>query len=630
MDKNTITGIILIILIWVVMSIYNSKQQEEYETLQKKEQLNNPKADSSALAQSTPISKDSVSIQTVDSTVNKSLVEDYGSFSAATKGSEQEIIVENEDCIYTFSNKGGILKRVELKKYKTYDQKPLILFNQTASDFNFAFTIDSAKEVVNTENLYFTPDNKNKMIQGDETYTLNYSVSDNSGNLYHQIYTIQGKGYIVDFVSDASGIAKEFLKNTNAVTLDWIQQINSHEKNIKEERMSSGVYYQDTKKNVNDIGLTRDKYITTKEPVNWIAFSQKFFNTTLISDDAPFLANAKIKTISGTDDSSLLVKNLYAQIQIPFNKDNNYRFKGKLYMGPSSFKELRKVEKGLQEIIPIGGSILGLVNRFLVIPIFNFLHNFIANYGIIILILTIIIKLITLPFTYKSQLSMIKMRVLKPEIDELKAKYKDQATFGAKQMELYQQTGVSPFGGCIPMLLQWPFLIAMYRFFPSAIELRQQKFLWADDLSTYDAVINLPFNIPILGNHLSLFAILGVATSFGMTLYTMKMQPQQAGGGGEFAEAMQKQMKVMQYFFPFMILFFFNSSSSALSYYFFLYNGISLLQQWIMSKFFIDETAIRTQIEYNKKNPKKKSNFQTRMEEIMKQQQAIKEQQKKK
>jgi YidC/Oxa1 family membrane protein insertase len=280
----------------------------------------------------------------------------------------------------------------------------------------------------------------------------------------------------------------------------------------------------------------------------------------------------------------------------------------------------------LQKIIPIGGSILGWINKFLVIPIFNYLHNFISSYGIIILILSIIIKIITLPFTYKSQLSMVKMKVLKPELDELRAKHgKDQATFGQKQMELFNQTGVSPFGGCLPMLLQWPFLIAMYRFFPSAIELRQEPFLWANDLSSYDAVIHWNMHVPLIGSHLSLFALLGVVTSFAMTLYTMKNQPQ-TGGGGETAEMMQKQMKIMQYIFPVMILFFFNNSSSALSYYFFLFNVFSLLQQWLMGKY-IDEGAIRAQIEVNKKAPKKKSAFQQRMEDMMKQQQEIKKQQ---
>ncbi|MEZ5037386.1 MAG: membrane protein insertase YidC [Chitinophagales bacterium] len=628
MDKNTITGIVLIILIWVAMSVYNSKQQDKFDATQKLEQKSNKKDTSVANLPNI----DSVQKNVVDSSVgNKLDLAEYGVFGAAANGTEKEIVVENEDCIFTFSNKGGVLTKIELKKFKTYDHKPLILFNQTPEDFNFTFVVNSAKRPIQTSQLFFTANNESKVIKGDETYQLDYTISDNSGKLYSQTYTISGKGYVVDFVADAKGLSKEIPQSANVIPLAWTQEIQSHELNHKEEKMSSGVYYQDIDKNVDDIGLMKDKDEKIEKAINWVSLSQKFFNTTLIAKNQPFLANSTVKTIAGTVDSSALVKKLFVELKIPFNKETNYQFDGKFYAGPSSFKELKKVESGLQQIIPVGGSILGLVNKFLVIPIFNFLHKFIANYGIIILILTLIIKLITLPFTYKSQLSMIKMRVLKPEMDALKEKYgKDQATFGAKQMELYQQTGVSPFGGCIPMLLQWPFLIAMYRFFPSAIELRQEKFLWANDLSTYDAVINLPFNIPILGSHLSLFAILGVVTSFGMTLYTMKMQPQQASGGGEFAEAMQKQMKVMQYFFPFMILFFFNSSSAALSYYFFLYNGFSLLQQWIMSKFFIDENAIRAQIEHNKKNPKKKSNFQTRMEEMMKQQQALKEQQKKK
>lgn len=612
------------------MSIYNSKQQEKYEKTQKVVNKIESKKDSLEMAK-VKQSKDSSLTDTARVETSKQLANEYGVLSNALVGTEKLITIENEDCIFTFSNKGGILKKVELKQYKTYSQKPLILFDQTADDFNYSFVINSAKKKITTSNLYFKSNTENQVLKGDDKTQVEFAIEQDGKKLFSQSYTIPGKGYMLDFNVDASGISNEIPKTAEILTLSWNQQLKSHEKSIKDERISSGIYYQDHEKHVDDLGLMKDKDEVLDKKLNWISFSQKFFNTTILAKTSPFLANSKVKTIVASDDDTINVKQLTAQLETPLNSSNKYIFEGQLFTGPSSYGDLRKLKNGMHEIIPIGGSVLGWVNRFLVIPTINFLHKFISNYGVIILLLSIFIKLITLPFTYKSQLSMIKMRLLKPELDELREKYgKDQATFGAKQMELYQQTGVSPFGGCLPMLLQWPFLIAMYRFFPSALQLRQEKFLWAEDLSTYDSLIHLPFKIPILGDHLSIFALLGVVTSFGMTLYTMKMQPQQANaGGGEFAEAMQKQMKIMQYFFPFMILFFFNSSSSALSYYFFLYNGLTLVQQWIMSKFFIDENALRAQIEHNKKNPKKKSNFQMRMEEMMKQQQELKNRQKK-
>ncbi|QQR97838.1 MAG: membrane protein insertase YidC [Sphingobacteriales bacterium] len=620
MDKNTVTGIVLIILIWLVMSIYNTNQQKKFEEQKKKTQQTQIVKDSTSTKDSVNISNTNI----VDTSANNTqIAADFGVFSNSASGTQENIVIENKDCIFTFSSKGAVLTKVELKNYKTYFQKPLILFSQNPEDFNFSLLINSAKKSIETSELYFTSNQKSTKIANNQALELVF----NADNKYQHIYKIPSEGYILDFTAKANGLEKEIPQNAEVISLKWNQVLHSQERNLKEERIMSGVYYSDNEKNVDDIGLTKDKDQSIETPIQWISFSQKFFNTAIITESQNILANAQVKTTTGNDTTNI-IKYLNANLKFPFGKNNNYELKTKIYVGPNSFKELKQFKNGMQKIIPIGGSVLGWINKFLVIPIFNFLHNFIPNYGIIILILAIIIKLITLPFTYKSQLSMVKMRVLKPELDELREKYgKDQATFGAKQMELYQQTGVSPFGGCLPMLLQWPFLIAMYRFFPSALELRQEKFLWANDLSTYDAFIKLPFNIPMLGDHLSLFAILGVVTSFAMTLYTMKNQPQQQGGG-EFAEAMQKQMKIMQYIFPFMILFFFNSSSSALSYYFFLFNSLSLLQQWLMTRFLIDETAIRTQIEYNKKNPKKKSNFQQRMEEMMKQQQQIKNQKK--
>ena len=616
-DKNTLIGIALIVLIFVGFSTYTTRQEEKWkkEHPQKAETVKYPTGDS-AKTVGVDSAKSIAVIKSEDSTAN---VVAFGSFAAFTNGTEQLFTVENENCIYTFSNKGGVIKKVELKEYKTFTKKPLILFEDNGNDFNFSFISNDSKTPVETEKLYFKTSSVSQKISGEQKLEISFLVDLGNGKTYEHKYTLNGEGYAADFVINAVNFGSVIAAN-NPITLNWEQHLPTQEGGIDDERFNASVYYFNNAKEEDDI--TSDKSKTIETPLQWVSYKQKFFNTSLIASKGFFNTGAKINVVT-PKESKEIVKTFTTQIQIPFNNSNTFSFPMKLYMGPNKFTDLKKMDVQLTTIVPLGWSILSLINKFFIIPIFHFLSKFISNYGIIILILAIVIKLVTFPFTYKSTMSMAKMKVLKPELDELKKKYPDQATFGQKQMELYSQTGVSPFGGCLPMLLQMPILIAMYRFFPASIELRQQPFLWATDLSSFDSIISwkqeIPFISSFIGNHISLFTILMAVSSIAVTKLTQQSQPT----AGE-NDMMAQQMKIMQYVMPIMLMFMFNKQPAALSYYYLLFNVLTIGQNWIIQKFFVDEDKIHLQIQENKKKPPKKSAFQDKMQEMMKKQQELK------
>ncbi len=617
-DKNTLIGIVLIVLIFVGFSAYNSQQEAKWKK-EHPEAVNKtakyPVGDSATKNNIVDSTKTAVTNTSTDSVTAAANVASLGSFANFSNGTEQLFTVENENCIYTFSDKGGVLKKVELKEYKTFTKKPLILFEDNGNDFNFSFISNDSKSTIETEKLYFKTNAVTQKISGDQKADISFVVDLGNGKTYEHKYTLNGKGYAVDFVINANNFASVIPSNV-PITLNWQQHLPSQEGGIDDERYNASVYFYNDKKEDDDI--TNDKSKTIESPLQWVSYKQKFFNTSLIASKGFFNTGAKIEVVT-PKESKVVVKTFTTKLQIPFNNTNTFSFPMKLYMGPNKFTELKKMDVQLTSIVPLGWSILSLINKFFIIPIFHFLSKFISNYGIIILILAIIIKLVTFPFTYKSTMSMAKMKVLKPELDELKKKYPDQATFGQKQMELYSQTGVSPFGGCLPMLLQMPILIAMYRFFPASIELRQQPFLWATDLSSFDAIIKWTTDIPLIGNHISLFTILMAISSIAVTKLTQQSQPSTGDN-----DMMAQQMKIMQYVMPVMLMFMFNKQPAALSYYYLLFNVLTIAQNWIMQKFFVDEDKIHLQIQENRKKPKKQSAFQEKMQDMLKQQQEAK------
>ncbi len=342
-----------------------------------------------------------------------------------------------------------------------------------------------------------------------------------------------------------------------------------------------------------------------------IGFKQQYFNATLIADKGFENGDVKIEYQEKSPD----LKSMKARLTIPYGHGNSENFPMRFYLGPNHYQTLLSYEIEMEDLIPLGWPVVRQVNKYMIIPLFNFLKDYVGNYGLIILILTIIIKLALFPLTYRTYLSGAKMKLVKPELDDIKEKYKgDQQKIGVEQMKLFRQVGANPLGGCLPMLLQMPFLIAMFYFFPASIELRQEGFLWATDLSSYDSIYDLPFSIPFYGDHVSLFTLLMCVTTIIYTKTNAAMTGQ---------STQMPQMKMMMYMMPIMMLFIFNDFSSALTYYYFLQNVISFGQQWVIKKWFIDEEEVRRRLTERKTKPQKKGKFQKRMEKLARSQQEV-------
>ncbi len=622
MDKNTLTGLILIAILWVAMIAYNGNQkkklQEENGGVSITETVENQDKNigdiQDVLDQEAATQEAVPSTPKNDSIHQAQINSSFGPFASFINIDGETYTTENEEVIYTFNTKGGFLEKVELKRFKKFNQKPLLLFDYTRykGSFGFEFAASSANQAINTKDLTFQVSEKTIDGGGKE---ITFSIPISEGKQLSQVYKIPAKGYLFDMNLKLDGFNDVIRPNAKYLNVHWDQTFPRQELSQNDERINSTVYYRYTDGDVGNIKVRKEGIEKLKTDVNWISFKQKFFNSTMISEEN--FENGKVSTEnpSAAEEDSI-IKYATAQMTIPFDGSAAYNYPFQFYMGPNNYRQLKKLDLGLQNIVPLGKFIFGWVNKGLIIPVFSFLNRYIGNYGVIILFLTILIKIIITPFTYKSYMSMLKMKVLKPEIDELKEKYgKDQQKFGQAQMALFRKAGVNPLGGCLPMLFQMPILIAMYRFFPASIELRQAKFLWADDLSTYDSILQLPFTIPQYGDHVSLFTILMAITSF---FYT-RMNSANTDTSGP----MGAQMKMFQYFMPFMLLFIFNKFSAGLSYYYFLFNLLSVLQQLVMKKFFIDEDKIHAKIQENKKKPVKQSKFQARLEKMMKEQQEV-------
>jgi len=525
-----------------------------------------------------------------------------------TKGDTNLITLENELLIIKINPKGGQIGYIELKKYKTFDQKPLILTNPKSSSFGYEFPYKN--QIIKTSDLYFSL--KEKKFQSADSQSISMILKLNDHTYIEHVFKIYKKNYMIGMDIKMIGFDSIIPKNQSYLDLTWDQNAIRQEKSLVNERNTSTIYYKYQNDDPASLSLRKDAKEDLSGKIKWVSFTQHFFNQTILSRE-PFIRGAIATT---TDQASQYIKNLHTTLSFPYNHQKDESYHLSFYLGPNHYKTLIKYNEEMQKIIPLGWGIFGWVNKWLVIPVFAFLSRFISNFGIIILILTIFIKIILLPLTYKSYLSTAKMRLLKPELDELKAKVgKDMAKLQTEQMKLYKKAGVSPLGGCLPMLLQMPILIAMFRFFPSSIELRQQAFLWAKDLSSYDSIWNFPngFSIPFYGDHVSLFTLLMTVSTI---IYT-KMNNDMMGTGDT-----QKQMKIISCVMPIMFLGFFNSYSAALSYYYFLANILTFGQQYIF-KVAIDENKLRAKIEANKlrKGDVKKSNWQIRLENMQRKQQ---------
>jgi YidC/Oxa1 family membrane protein insertase len=609
MDRNSIIGLLLIGAILIGYSIWVSPSQQELETARRKQ-------DSVAAVEAerkARLAEEEIKIsepeKILDDTLRVALLEQQlGPFAGAAIGEEEKFILENELLRLVINSKGGRIATAELKDYQTYDSLPLLLFHENTSDFNLSFNHGAFP--INTHELFFQPVDKAFSVSGKDSSTFRLRANAGEDRYIEYVYTLRGNSYLIDFDIRFSGLDNILAANRDLGLL-WKIQAPNVEKSMENQRNNATVYYRfSADGDVDYLSETSNDQLRIDKSTHWIALKQQFFSAAIISEIGFGTANTEIKSFID-EASPEYVKTLSANISIPSDNFANGEFNMSMYLGPNHYQTLRKQQIGIEKIVPLGWGIFGWVNRFIVIPVFNFLSGFNMNYGIIILILTIFIKLILFPFTYKAYLSTAKMRLLKPELDELNKKHEKDDPLKKQQavMALYKKAGVNPLGGCLPMLLQLPILIALFRFFPASIELRQESFLWAEDLSSYDSIYNLPFDIPFYGDHVSLFTILMTISTI---IYT-RMNSQLS------ASPEMAQMKWMMYLMPIIFLGVFNNYAAALSYYYFLANIITFGQQYAMQKM-VNEHDLREKIEENKKRPasQKKSAFQKRLEEAAK------------
>ena len=608
-DRNTVIGLFLssvlfMIFMYVTYNQNKNKMQENAKTEKVITTTTEPnKAVSNTVVTPTILN---------DSAKNIELTNKYGVFAASKKLPVKNIVIENDLMKIEFSSKGASIQQIELKKFKTHDQKPLILTSHKDNYYAFIFPLNNNLSI-NTDEMTFETDATNLIVKGDEKKSISFKLKASNGQYIEQLYTISGNSYLVGHKLNFVNLNSILRTDLNEITFKWIQRCRQIEYKVATERRYSTIYYQN-KFGGSVIGLEEQgpqSVTENKNEISWIGYKQQFFSTILSCNEG---MKGKMYTDFDMKDSSYN-KKYVSTLSLPMTNGANSSLNFEWYLGPNDFTALKNMDKGYEKIIPLASSApiikyMGFVNRYAIIPIFNILKKFTANYGIIIFILALLIKLVLTPFTLQQSRQSAIMQIMKPELDELKAKYEnDPQKYSAEQMKMMSKVGASPLSGCLPMLLQMPILISMYNFFPASIELRQASFLWANDLSTYDSIANFP---PIFGlDHLSLFTILMTVTSLINAFITPQPQSQDNPG-----------MKYMPYIFPVMLFFMFNSFSAALTYYYLLFNVFSIIQVWVIKKFFINEEKLKAQIHAKKNAPAKKGGWMEKLENYSKQQQA--------
>jgi len=593
MDKNQATGLILFAAVILIYSMFFASGPE----IPIEETATTTQTDTTI---SEPTSQAAIEnfVSTNDSLINEANAAKYGVLAPMAYGEAEELTLENDLIQIKISSKGAAVKEVILKEYKSWDMAPLDLLSEKSSQMNFI--IDSKSGPINLNDLYFRSEFKTtEDEEGIKTQVLKLYAGTESGNLVHT-YSLKDGSYEVKKSFEIDRYQGVFTGNSIAFT--WEDQIKTQESNLAESRRQSRLNYYTSTGSFDNLGASDDlEEETLEEPIKWLSFSQRFFSAAIIADSA--FQNVKITQSTPAD--SAIVRTMNASLNIPL-VDGKAGFT--YYFGPDKYKTLKKVTPGFEDNVDMGYFFVSWVNKYIIVNLFAFLEKFFSNYGVIIIIIVFLIKLALFPLTYKSYIGMAKMRVIKPEIDELKEKYGDDATkMQQEQMKLFSQLGVSPISGCLPLVLQMPFLFAMFFFFPNAIELRQESFLWASDLSTYDTFLKLPFTIPFYGSHVSLFTLLMTVSQIVYTHFNNQLTT--ATG----------PMKNLGYIMPVMFMFILNSYPAGLSFYYFVSNMVTFGQQALI-KLFVDDSKIRAKVEESKvKNVnKKKSKFQQKLEDAMK------------
>ena len=550
--------------------------------------------------------KEAPPIQLNDSLQKINLQSTFGIFSnwMTDQGAAPQML-ENKDLLIKVSPKGGLITLVRLKNYTDYLDQPLELVKEGNSQFNLKFTTKDGRRL-NTKDFYFTPQLSSK--NGKQTLSLKATIAPNQYLEY--IYEIDAERFLVDFNIQSSGISA-LLDSSEPAILSWETNAYRNSKSIDYEGRYTELTYGYDGDKIDYLSLSGSDEESPEE-VRWVSFRQHFFSAILIPEKP--VDQLTVTTDNLADDRSLdkvFTKKFGVQIPLSY-KSGEFGSRFEYYFGTTDYQTLKSYDRDLESSIPLGWGIFGWLNRFIFLPLFGFLSSFLPH-GIAIILMTIIVRLAMSPVTYKSYVSQIKMKVLRPEIEELNKKYKDNAVKRQQEtMSLYNRAGANPMAGCIPALLQLPVFYALFTFFPVAFELRKKSFLWADDLSSYDSILDLGFNIPFYGDHVSLFPILASIAIFFYTQMTTGQQamPQQPG---------MPNMKIIMYLMPLMMLFFFNNYASGLSLYYFVSNLLTIFLMLVIKNYIIDDQKIHAQIEENKKKPKKVGGFSARLQKAMEQ-----------
>jgi len=614
MDKKQIIGFVLILALLILMQVIN-QPTEEQKVAQKRMQdsiaMVEKQKEIDANAKYEQVEEKKV-IPVNDSIAKAQMGGIYGAFAVAASGNEEEIVIENDDVAISFSNKGGRITKVLLKKYETWLEgenhelvkSPLELLSDSRDKFEYILPLSSARNnKVNTSELFFDVAKTGKSI----TFTLNGAL----GTKFSQTYKLGEKGFHLDYNISHSGLD---ISDENKVKLIWNVYLQKLEKADRYEQTYSTLFFKNTEK-VDHLSYTgNDDEEVKGMKIEWVGNLNQFFNSTLMKGTEAFGGSKLIVEVPDKDKKVDYLKICKSTLEMPKSSNIDMAF----YIGPNEYDNLKAYNNELEMSIGFGWNIFGAINRHVIRPMFLFLSGLVGSMGLAIVLLIFIIKGLLYPLNYKMLLSSTKMSVLKPEIQKIKDKLKDDnQQVQVKTMELYRKYGVSPFGGCLPMILQMPIWFALFRFFPAAIEFRQVPFLWANDLSSYESIAFLPWDIPMYGSHVSLFALLWGISSVIYAHYNMKNM--------DMGTQQNPAMKYMQYFMPLMFIVFFNSYASGLTVYMFFSNLFTIAQTIITKKLILDEDKIRAKLELKRAKPKKKSKFAQRLEEAMKQQQIDRE-----
>jgi YidC/Oxa1 family membrane protein insertase len=546
----------------------------------------------------------------LDSTTAKTM---YGDFASAAIGTAKDIVVETDDIRLTFSTKGGNVKEVLLKKYQTYTKAPLYLIDEQSSKFNLE--LPTNKGIVNLADLYFTTEAQSQTVAAGKSTKISFRLPMGSNQYVEQTYTLQGSGYLIDY--DVQLVGLDGIVKNDPTRLVWQDKLKQLENDMAENRkVVTTNYYSDGE--MSDIGRGQQDNVEEKieQPVSWFAHKNKYFLSAFIIKGSS-LSNATLKSLVNESDTTY-IKTMQSEGSLSTADLKAGKGNFQFYFGPNDYQIVKEVSTATDfgDNVDLGYAFLKPLNKFFFVPMFSFLEKFFSNYGVLIIVLVLIVKLLMTPLVYKSYVSMAKMRMLAPELAIIKEKVGDDAAkMQQEQMKLYQQVGVSPLSGCIPVLATMPILMSLFFLFPNLIELRQQTFLWASDLSTYDAPIQLPFAIPFYGAHVSIFTLAMTISQLVYAWYNNQITPAQVQQPG------MPDMRMLTYFMPVMFMFVMNSFPAGLSFYYLVSNVVTILQQQVIRRF-VNDDKIRSILEENRRKiasgEKKKSKFSDMLERSMK------------